>query len=68
MDKASMYDTMEAAEAAFRTQARVYGSLCQDCGGVPQADWLPFWVYDELDECLCTKDVEAVCTKHEYAP
>ena len=31
----------------------VEASKCEQCGGIPQADWLPFWVYDEYDECTC---------------
>ncbi len=36
----------------------VTDSKCEYCGGIPQADWLPFWVYDEYDECTCW-----VCTE-----
>ena len=31
----------------------VFESMCPQCGGIPQADWLPFWVYDEYAECTC---------------
>lgn len=31
----------------------VSASKCDQCGGIPQADWLPFWVYDEYGECTC---------------
>lgn len=33
----------------------VRASMCQDCGGVPQADWLPYWVYDEFHRCTCLR-------------
>lgn len=52
-DMLSQLATM--VEAAYLTKARVDDSVCQECGGIPQADWLPFWVYDEFDECLCNQ-------------
>lgn len=31
----------------------VLDTKCIQCGGIPQADWLPFWVYDMYTECTC---------------
>ena len=31
----------------------VRASMCENCGGIPQAPWLPYWVYDEFTECTC---------------
>jgi hypothetical protein len=35
---------------------KVLDSICTDCGGVPQADWLPSWVYDEQSQCHCYEE------------
>ena len=31
----------------------VAAAKCAYCRGIPQEDWLPFWVYDEYDLCTC---------------
>ncbi len=41
---------------------RVRDTICEICGGVPEADWLPFWVYDEYSECTC------LSCEHEFVP
>jgi hypothetical protein len=40
-------------EKIFANAQDVMDSVCPDCGGVPQADWLPFWTYDEFAPCTC---------------
>jgi len=34
-------------------QEEVRATMCIVCGGIPEADWLPFWTYDEFGGCTC---------------
>lgn len=49
------YNMYDRVVSDFETAIKVRESICVNCRGVPQADWLPFWVYDEFDECLCPR-------------
>lgn len=42
----------------FDIKQRVEDSICQWCGGVPCEDWIPFWVYDDYSECLCSEHID----------